>query len=153
MSDRRQRSSYSNSRQRARSTSSNNNNNSNSNNNSNGNNSGEYVKRSGCDMKDDYIHKSGPNKGQSSGSPCIWGWKIATGGAGLLKFVAVLAKEPQTKQGRWLKMVVKISAPNAAKFLTTGFWDTEKHRLHMPDMDLIANPGKDYFGRNYKPSK
>lgn len=112
-----------------------------------------YVKRSGCSMKDSYIHKSGPNAGQSSGTPVIWGWKIAVGGAGLVKFVAVLNHKPETKNPRWLKMVVTVTSPNAAKFLTTGFWDTQKGRLHMPDMELIANPSKDYFGRNYTPKK
>jgi hypothetical protein len=111
-----------------------------------------YVKRSGCSMRDSYTHKSGPNKGQDSGSPVIWGWKVAQGG-GLIKFVAVMNKKPETKSSRWLKFVVTVTSPNAAKFLTTGFWDTQKHRLHLPDMDLIANPGKDYFGRNYTPKK
>lgn len=109
-----------------------------------------YQKRSGCDMRDTYTHKSGPNKGQDSGTPVIWGWKRAQGG-GIIKFVAVMNKDPKTKNPRWLKFCVTITPPNGAKFLTTGFWDIDKHRLHMPDMDLIANPGKSYFGRNYKP--
>lgn len=109
-----------------------------------------YKKRSGCSMKDSYVHKSGPNKGQESGVPVVYGWKIAQGG-GLIKFVAVPNKETDTKNPRWKKFVVTVTPPNGVKFLTTGFWDVDKHRLHMPDMDLIANPNKDYFGRNYKP--
>lgn len=109
-----------------------------------------YKKRSGCAMKDSYVHKQGENKGQSSGTPVIYGWKVAQGG-GLIKFVAVMAKEPKTSKERWLKFVTTITPPNGAKFLTTGFWDIDKQRLHLPDMDLIANPAKNYFGRNYKP--
>lgn len=112
---------------------------------------GQYVARSGCEIKDSYEHKSGPNKGKQSGTPCIWGWKVATGGVGRIKFVAVSAHKPETKLDRWKKFVVTITPPNGAKFLTTGFWDIDKQRLHMPDMELIANPAKDYFGRNYKP--
>lgn len=134
------------------------NNNQNSNNN-NSSNSGEYVKRTGCDMKDSYIHKSGEKAGQSSDSPVVYGWRVLKDG--IQKFVAVLHSDPECKSkktgkvlDRWLKMVVTITPPNgtANKFLTTGFWDAQKQRLHMPDLNLIANPGKSYWGRNYKPS-
>lgn len=112
-----------------------------------------YVKRTGCDMVDTYTHKAGPNKGKDSGTPCIWGWRVVQGG--IQKFVAAMNHEPATKKERWLKMVVTVTPPNgtAPKFLTTGFWDVNKQRLHMPDLDLIANPAKNYWGRNYTPSK
>lgn len=119
-------------------------------NNSQGGSNGPAKKRSGCSMKDSYIHKSGPNKGRESGCPVIWGWKVAQGG-GLIKFVAVPNKKTDTKNPRWKKFCVTVTPPNGANFLTTGFWDIDKMRLHIPDMSLIANPAKNYFGRNYKP--
>lgn len=133
-------------------------NNSNQSNNNNSNNSGDYVKRTGCDMKDNYIHKSGEKAGQTSDSPVIYGWRVLKDG--IQKFVAVMHSSPECKSKktgrvleRWVKMVVTITPPNgtANKFLTTGFWDVQKQRLHMPDLNLIANPDKSYWGRNFKP--
>jgi hypothetical protein len=120
----------------------------------NNNNGGPQRKRSGASMKDSYVHRSGPNKGQDSGTPVIYGWKVAEPGRrGLLKFVAAMHHKPECKGAKganWLKFCVTITPPNGARFLTTGFWNIKTERLHMPDMGLIANPAKNYFGTMFK---
>jgi hypothetical protein len=110
----------------------------------------EYVKHSGCAMVESYTRKS---DNVFVDAPCVWGWNYSKS-RGKLKFVAVPCVKHKTKNPRWLRFLVTITpGDGTAKWTFTALWDVQKQRLHMKPLDMIANPKKDYWGRNYTPKK
>jgi hypothetical protein len=107
-----------------------------------------YVKVSGCKMKASYTSFK---TREVVDSPCVTGWKKEPTGE-FFTFIAVLNKDSATKSDTWEKMVVKFKRKGPyLPQLTTGFWDGK--RVHMPDLQMIANPSAPdggYWGQNHE---
>jgi hypothetical protein len=119
--------------------------------NARGGNAGGATKKSGCKFAPSYTRRS---TGEVVNAPVVTGWKKPAGQP-FMKFVAVPHKDPTTKNPRWKKFVVTVQVEYQQEYLTTGFWDTDKKVLRMPDLNMVANPAGGpggYWGRSGPPT-
>ncbi len=94
-------------------------------------------KKSGC--------KLGQDKKQR---PCITGWNKSKA-RGFMSFVAIPCNNFKTKSKNSDKWVVTAQFPDGKKTFT-GFYNTVTKKLTIPDLQMVANPAKDYFGTYVK---
>lgn len=93
--------------------------------------------------------KSGSKLGtDKKGRPCVTGWNKSQS-RGFVSFVACPANSPKTKSPNSDKWVVSMSFADGKKTFT-GFWNVQTKKLTIPDLQMVANPSKDYFGTYIK---
>lgn len=89
--------------------------------------------------------KSGCKIGQDkTGRPCITGWNKSRS-RGFLSFVAVPCKDAKTKSPNSDKWVASVQFPDGKKTFT-AFYNVNTKKLSIPDLQMVANPAKNYFG-------
>lgn len=97
-------------------------------------NSGPQKKRSGCrqSQKDNRIVITGWNKRRN----------------GFYSLVAIENKKSDTKSPRWFKMTCQITNKTTMESRTySALWDKERNRMVINQIGMVANPGKNYFGK------
>lgn len=97
------------------------------------NNNRPAKKKSGC--------RIGTDKKQR---PCITAWNVSKS-RGFISMVAVPCKDAKTKSKNSDKWVASIKFPDGKKTFT-GFYNVVSKKLTIPDLDMVANPAKNYFG-------
>jgi hypothetical protein len=118
----------------------NNNGRANSYNNSNRYSNRPQKKRSGCKSGNYCVN------GSDVAIPYINGWNYSKS-AGLVSFIAVPCKDFGTKSEHSQKWVLKMTYGDKRKpELFTAFYNTLTRKLTVPDLSMVANPAKDYFG-------
>lgn len=90
-------------------------------------------KRSGC--------RIGTDKKQR---PCVTAWNVSKT-RGFMSMVAVPCDKAKTKSPNSDKWVVSIKFPDGKKTFT-GFYNVVSKKLTIPDLNMVANPAKNYFG-------
>jgi len=90
-------------------------------------------KKSGC--------KLGQDKKQR---PCITGWNKSKQ-RGFISFVAVPCNNAKTKSANSDKWVATVQFPDGKKTFT-AFYNVNSKKLTIPDLQMVANPAKNYFG-------
>jgi len=90
-------------------------------------------KKSGCRIGTD-----------KKGRPCITGWNVSKN-RGFVSFVAVPCKDFKTKSPNSDKWVVSAKFQDGVKTFT-GFYNANSKKLTIPDLNMVANPSKNYFG-------
>lgn len=94
-------------------------------------------KKSGCRLGND-----------KKGRPCITAWNKSKG-RGFISMVAVPCDKSKTKSANSDKWVVSVMFPTGKKTFT-GFYNVVTKKLTIPDLAMVANPSKDYFGTYIK---
>nr|WP_321356639.1 hypothetical protein [uncultured Draconibacterium sp.] len=93
--------------------------------------------------------KSGCRLGQDKkGRPCITFWNVSKT-RGFISGVAVPCDKAKTKSPNSDKWVVSVRFPTK-KETFTGFYNVNSKKLTIPDLAMVANPSKDYFGTYIK---
>jgi hypothetical protein len=96
--------------------------------------------------------KSGCRQSQKDDRIVISGWCLRQ--SGLYSLVAIENKNSDTKSERWYKMTAKITNKNTMVSQTyPALWDKQKNRMVIQSIGMVANPGKNYFGRGGVPMR
>jgi hypothetical protein len=96
--------------------------------------------------------KSGCRQSQKDDRIVISGWLKRK--EGLYSLVAIENKSSDTKSPRWYKMTAKITNKNTMVSQTyPALWDKQKNRMVIQSIGMVANPGKNYFGRGGVPMR
>lgn len=112
----------------------NNNYNNNRNYNNNGyNNNQPKKKKTGCRIGTDKKNR-----------PCITAWNVSKG-RGFISMVSVPCKVAKTKSKNSDKWVASVRFPDGVKTFT-AFYNVQTKKLTIPDLAMVANPAKNYFG-------
>lgn len=95
-------------------------------------------KRSGSKVKTD-----------KNGRPCIIGWNKSKS-RGFISFIASPhKKKSKTKSKKSDLWMVKMQTNLGVKWFV-GFYCVDTKKLTIPDLQMVANPAKDYFGTYIK---
>jgi len=80
------------------------------------------------------------------GLDCIVGWNKSKS-RGFIKFVAVPCRDTKTKSQNpdTEKWVANVTFADGKKTFT-AFYNVATKKLVIPDLEMVANPAKDYFG-------
>jgi len=93
--------------------------------------------------------RSGCRLGQDKKSrPCITAWNVSKT-RGFMSMVAVPCDKSKTKSPNSDKWVVSVRFPDGVKTFT-GFYNVVSKKLTIPELAMVANPSKDYFGTYIK---
>lgn len=90
-------------------------------------------KKSGCRIGTDKKNR-----------PCITAWNVSKS-RGFMSMVSVPCKDAKTKSKNSDKWVASIKFPTGKKTFT-AFYNVVSKKLSIPDLDMVANPAKNYFG-------
>lgn len=97
-------------------------------------------KKSGCKFE---------SENRKTGRPLMFGWN-ASRTRGLISFVASPRIEKhKTSSPRWENWAVKMQFVDGVKWFN-GLYDLDKKRLIIKDLQMIANPSKNYFGKLFR---
>lgn len=89
--------------------------------------------------------KSGCKLGQDVKSrPVITAWNVSKT-RGFITMVAVPCKDAKTKSKNSDKWVASVKFADGKKTFT-AFYNVVTKKLTIPDLDMVANPSKNYFG-------
>jgi len=108
------------------------------------------VKHSGCKKKKGWTSQK---TGEQVSDLLLFGWNYSRS-RGFMKFVASPKKENKetgkgrkTKNPNWENWTAKVSFKDGRKpEFHNCFYDLENGRLFFPDLEMVANPSKDYWG-------
>ena len=89
--------------------------------------------------------KSGARMGtDKKNRPCITAWNVSKT-RGFISMVSVPCEKFKTKSKNSDKWVASVKFPDGVKTFT-AFYNTVTKKLTIPDLNMVANPSKNYFG-------
>jgi len=111
----------------------------------NGYNRGGYGSRNYNNQNRQPRKRSGSKLGtDKKGRPCVTGYNKSKS-RGFITLVAIPCKKFETKSPNSDKWVATVQFPDGKKTFT-AFWNTQTKKLTIPDLQMVANPAKNYFG-------
>ncbi|TRX70526.1 hypothetical protein [Carboxylicivirga sp. M1479] len=89
--------------------------------------------------------RSGAKLGTDKKSrPVVTAWNKSKS-RGFIKMVAIPCNKTKTKSPNSDKWVATVTFPDGKKTFT-AFWNVNTKKLTIPDLEMVANPSKNYFG-------
>jgi hypothetical protein len=106
-------------------------------------------KHSGCSFRNGWTNKQ---TGEVFEHRLMFGWNYSRT-RGMIKFIATCKKgdKAKTSNSNFENWTVKVTYADGRKpefFL--GWYNLKTGRLHIQDLQMIANPNKNYFGKIFR---